>query len=172
MSIQVVKQFIFQEDAWELIKEFLITNRSKLLLKTRILSINTLTDIFKRHFRKRVINIRSSSIPLELRKNVIIKEIAKRCEESPEKYAEITRDLLPKDCGWFSDFRVGQDVFIVMYYSKKGKASYTRKGIIRSIGKTIRVELYRVVYTEFGMLVLNTFDGKVSITDRVRIRTR
>lgn len=171
MSIQVIKQFIFQEDAWELIKEFLITNRSKLLLKTRVLSINTLSDIFKRHFRKRVINIRSSSFPLELRKNVIVKEIAKLCEETPEKYAEITRELLPKDCGWFSDFRVGQDVFIVMP-SKKGKASSTRKGIIRSIGKTIRVELYRVVYTEFGMLVVNTFDGKVSITDRDRIRTR
>jgi hypothetical protein len=171
MSIQVIKQFMFQEDVWELIKEFLITNRSKLLLKTRILSINTLTDILKRHFRKRVVNIRTSSIPLELRKNVVVKEIAKRCEESPEKYAEITRELLPKDCGWFSDFRVGQDVFIVMYFPKK-KASYTRKGIIRSIGKTIRVELYGVAYTEYGMLVLNTFDGRVSITDRSRIRTR
>lgn len=178
MSILVIKQFMFQEDIWELIKEFLITTRSRLMLKSRSLSIPTLCGIFKTHFRKRIINIKTSSIPLEIRKNVIITEIVKGCEENPGKYAEITRELLPKvkDYAWLSEFQVGQEVLIMVHPNKGMKIKYNRKGIVRSIGKTLRVELYTYdlipSVNAHRMMWLNSFDRKVSITDRSVVRTK
>ena len=136
-----VKQFRFQEDTWELIKEFLITNRSILLLKMKKLGIPRLCDIYRVYFKRRFTNMKSSAIPLEERRKLITTGIVNQCEKQ-EKYALIMEkefQVKPKNHEWIKDFVVGEEVIIDT--SKYLRHSH-RKGIITRIGKTISVDVY------------------------------
>ena len=136
-----VKQFRFQEDTWEFIKEFLITNRSKLLLKMKKLSIPRLCDIYRVYFKRRFTNMKSSAIPLEERRKLITTGIIDQCEKL-EKYALIMEkefQVEPKNHEWVKDFVVGEEVIINT--SKYSRHSH-RKAIITRIGKTISVDVY------------------------------
>lgn len=146
VGIQGDKEFWFQEEVWKIIKEFLITNRSMLLLKMKPLSMARLSGIFEKYFQRRNKNVNKSSIPLEDRKYGIKKGIIKRCEETPTRYTEIMesefqvkpkKPRAEKNYDWLRDFAVGEEVLV-----KTNKKLINRKGVVRKIGKTIQVELY------------------------------
>jgi len=90
----VVKQITYQKDVWELIKLFLITNRSKLSVKLKILDLPTLCDIYKKYFLRRLINMQDDCLPLEYRKKLIKDAIIKRCEANPEQYTIMKNELI------------------------------------------------------------------------------
>jgi hypothetical protein len=131
--IQGVYQFWFPEEVWELIKEFIITPRSRLLLKMKLLSIPRLSDIFAKYFQRRFININKSSIPLEDRKNGIKSKIIKRCEKTPTRYGEIMENEFQvkpkkeKNYDWLNVFFVGEEVFVNRKDLKRGKITKITK---------------------------------------------
>ena len=152
MSIQLIQddnQFWFPEEVWELIKEFMITHRAKLLFNMKLLSIPRLSGIFEKYFQRRIKNMNDSRIPLEQRKNQIKSGIIKRCEKTPTRYAEIMEkefQVKPKpvkNYDWVKEFAVGEELIVVYFNSKKSLGiTKDRKGIIRKIGKTLQVDLY------------------------------
>jgi len=83
------KQFLFQEDTWNIIKEFVITPRSILLLKIKRLGITRLCEISKAHFCIIFVNIKNSKIPLEKRRNILMTVLINHCDAEPAKYAAI-----------------------------------------------------------------------------------
>jgi hypothetical protein len=190
MGFENVKQYWFQEEVWELIKEFIITPRSILLLNMKKLGIPRLCDIFKGYFRRRITNMKSSAIPLEQRRKLITKAIIDKCQAEPTKYAVIMENEFQvkpkpvKNHDWLKDFEVGEEVVVAHFKSKKPRTvTQNRKGIIRKIGKTIQVELYDYYRIDCGawktqsygydrLKWLNTFDEKVIVYNRYSIYKR
>jgi len=168
VAIQGDKQFWFPEEVWEIIKEFIITDRSRLLFKMSPLSMARLSGIFEKYFQRRHKNMNKSSIPLEDRKYGIKKGIIKRCEITPTKYAEImesefqVKPKVEKNYDWLRDFAVGEEVLV-----KTNKKSVKRKGVIRKIGKTIQVELYHCERITCGELRGCPFDYNTLLWMRV-----
>jgi hypothetical protein len=189
-----VKQFWFPEEVWEIIKEFLITPRSMMLLKMKKLGHARLCKIFWNYFSSdykqwehtRLMNANYAT--LEQRKRFIKSRIINGCE-SPTKHAEIMEkefQVKPKDYEWLKDFAVGEEVLVREYKSKKWSKRHNRKGIIRKIGKTIQVELYdyqRISSGDFKgcpfdydslasmrrLVWLETFEEKVTVYNRKNI---
>jgi len=189
MDFVDVKQFWFQEEVWEHIKEFIITPRSMLLLKMKKLGHNRLCKIFWNYFQRdyqegnHTYLINDRHTPLEQRKNFIKSRIIKGCE-TPTKYAEIMEkefQVKPKNYDWLKDFAVGEEVIVRQFNSKLDIVYWwtktkNRKGVIRKIGKTIQVELYDYEFLrgvprdEYRLL--ETFEEKVSVYRRNNLYKR
>jgi hypothetical protein len=175
-----VKQFWFPEEVWEIIKEFLITPRSMMLLKMQKLGHARLCKIFWIYFSSdykqwehaQIMNANYAT--LEERKRFIKSRIIKGCE-SPTKHAEIMEkefQVKPKDYEWLKDFAVGEEVLVRKFKSKKKwTVTYNRKGVVRKIGKIIQVELYEYdcIDNRTRLRWLETFDEKVSVYHKKNI---
>jgi hypothetical protein len=126
-----VKQYWFQEEVWEIIKEFIITSRSRLLLRTRNLSIPVLTKIYSKYFHMKVSNVKNSKIPLENRKNILTKCIVDKCEENPRKYDEILEtEFKVKPQYWTENYEIGDEV-LALEGVRMGKVQYRYKSSIK-----------------------------------------
>jgi len=171
-----VKQFWFPDEVWEIIKEFLITTRSMMLLKMKTLGHARLCKIFWNYFSSdykqwettRLMN--ATYTPLEQRKRFIKSRILNGCE-SPTKHAEImekefqVKPRAEKNYDWLQDFAVGEEV-IVRKIENKSLACHLAKnvkGVVRKIGKTIQVELYQYGWIEGRYTALETFGEKVNV---------
>ncbi len=131
--VQGVYQFWFPEEVWEIIKEFIITPRSRLLLKMKLLSIPRLSNIFAKYFQMRVTNMNDSRTPLEQRKNVCKSGIIESCEKTPTRYAEIMENEFQvkpkkeKNYDWLNVFFVGEEVFVNRKDLRRGKITKITK---------------------------------------------
>jgi len=126
-----VKQYWFQEEVWEIIKEFIITSRSKLLLRTRNLSIPVLSKIYSKYFNIKVTNINNSKVPLESRKKLLTEGIIIKCEQNPRKYDEIMEtEFKVKPQYWTENYEIG-DVVLALEGVRMGKVQYRYKSSIK-----------------------------------------
>lgn len=172
-----VKQFWFPEEVWELVKEFMITNRAKLLLKMKKLGVEPLLKIYWNHFSSDYNHWRHNQLmdanytPTEERKRFIKGRIINGCETST-KYTEIMEkefQVKPKNYDWLNDFAVGEEV-IVRKVVGKGRLNKTKnvKAVVRKIGKILQVELYeyRCRWIDGQCRSLETFFGNVNVYRR------
>jgi hypothetical protein len=126
-----VKQYWFQDEVWDLIKEFIITPRSRLLLRTRDLSIPVLTKIYMKYFNIKVTNVNNSKVPLETRKKLLTEGIVIKCEQNPRKYDEIMEtEFKVKPQYWTENYEIG-DVVLALEGVRMGKVQYRHKSSIK-----------------------------------------
>jgi hypothetical protein len=123
-----------------------------LLKKLDEAGIDKLVSIYGDKFKRRISNMKCSRIPLEKRKNLIIKKILEAVVKSENE--NISKEILDsyfaekqkkemETPSWLNDYVVGEEVFILSA-KPQDKAGYqNRKAIISKINKkSISVRLY------------------------------
>lgn len=123
-----------------------------LLKKLDEAGIDKLVSIYGDKFKRRISNMKCSRIPLEERKNLIVKKILEQVVKSENE--NISREILDtyfsekekkekESPSWLNDYVVGEEVFILSAKSQ-GRGSYVnRKAVISKINKkSLSVRLY------------------------------
>ena len=123
-----------------------------LLKKLDEVGIDKLVSIYGDKFKRRISNMKCSRIPLEERKNLIVKKILEQVVKSENE--NISREILDtyfsekekkekESPSWLNDYVVGEEVFILSAKSQ-GRGSYVnRKAVISKINKkSLSVRLY------------------------------
>lgn len=136
----------FPDEIWDNIKEFMIEKpKHKLIKKLNKTGIDTLVKILKGQFKRGFSNMKSSSIPLEKRRNLIITTILKCSKPSNIDdilklyYAEKDKTKIEKDCSWVNNYSVGEELL-----GRTGEYGiYFRKAKVVKINKSsITIGLY------------------------------
>ena len=123
-----------------------------LLKKLDEAGIDKLVSIYGDKFKRRISNMKCSRIPLEERKNLIVKKILEQVVKSENE--NISREILDtyfsekekkekESPSWLNDYVVGEEVFILSAKSQ-GRGRYVnRKAVISKINKkSLSVRLY------------------------------
>ena len=132
----------------------IISTNDILMKKMETAGIDKLVSIYGEQFNRRLTNMKSSSIPLENRRNLIISKIMRAIATSDDKahdkkimdtyFAEKPKEEKPI-VDWMSNFTIGEEVLICGKYMHNGN----RKGKIAKINKkSVTVKLF--AYTEIS----------------------
>ena len=123
-----------------------------LLKKLDEAGIDKLVSIYADKFKRRITNMKSSRIPLEKRKNLIITKILEAVVRSENE--NISKEILDtyfsekekkekETPSWLNDYLVGEEVFILSAKPQDRGRYVNRKAIISKINKkSISVRLY------------------------------
>jgi hypothetical protein len=131
------------------------TEQNDFITKIESAGIDKLCEIYSKEFKKRLTNMKSNKIPLEKRKNIIVKcimqEIVKGDTIALQKkildgYFAPTPTKEKPNAEWVNDFVVGEDV-LVMRCPQQNPTTFSskiqRKGKITKINKkSVSVSLY------------------------------
>jgi hypothetical protein len=143
---EIIVSVKFPDGVWDIIKEFMIEKpKHKLIKKLNETGIDTLVKILKEQFKRGFSNMKSSSIPLEKRRNLIITTILKCSKPSNIDnilklyYAEKDKTKIEKDCSWVNNYFVGEQLLC-----KTGEYGiYSRKAKVIKINKSsLTIGLY------------------------------
>jgi len=114
LPIEKKAENYFPDDIWDNIKDFMIEKpKHKLIEKLKDTGIDTLVKILRGQFKRGFTNMKSSSIPLEERRNLIITTILKCSKQSNNEndilklyYAEKDN----KECSWVNNYSIGEEL--------------------------------------------------------------
>lgn len=123
-----------------------------LIKKLETAGIDKLISIYGEQFNNRFTNMKSSKIPLEKRRTLIITKIMEAVTKNEIHnkiidiyFAEKQKEEKPKD-EWMSNFVIGEEVLIAGKYTWNPN----RKGIIAKINKkSVSIELFAYEESDF-----------------------
>jgi hypothetical protein len=199
LDFEDVKQFLFQEDIWEHIKSYVISNRSRWLYamrntrlsdthtllhglyysftlvdKTRVAGQTLLTGLEKLYKRPEIDTFEK----MKKMKNRIIQNI----ENRPDYQNLFKDDVQVHSRDSLTDFRVNEEVLFFMNYSIDDRISVEgyRKGVVRRINeKTMRIDLFNYETKTEGRIEegdslrwLDTIDTYTLVTNTQLCRIR
>jgi hypothetical protein len=124
-----------------------------LIKKLDTAGIDTMVSIYGNIFKRKISNMKASSIPLEKRRNLIITKILEAVVKSDDKliskkiietyFAEKPKQEKPV-ADWVTDFVVGEEVIITLapQQQKRGMKIHRKGKIIKINKKSVSVELF------------------------------
>lgn len=140
----------FKEDSED---EKVIFDGDILLQKLNTAGIDTMVSIYGNIFKRKISNMKASSIPLEKRRNLIITKILEALVKSDDDtlskkiietyFAEKPKQEKPV-ADWVTDFVVGEEVIITLapQQQKRGMKIHRKGKIIKINKKSVSVELF------------------------------
>lgn len=142
-------------------------------------SINTLCGILRKEFNKGLTNMKSASIPLEKRKETIIKCILNECEKNEKDINLILAEHLNKkkikpdnNYEWINEFKVGDEILVDMrnggWNTEKVKAVVKK---INTCGLSVNLFNYRRI-TDTDALQNQTFGKDRLIWTDLQTKTK
>jgi len=150
----------FPDDVWNIIKDYMIDKlKHKLTEKLKDTGIDTLVKILRKEFKTGFSNMKSSSIPLEKRRNLIITTILKCSKQSKNEndilklyYAEKDK----KECSWVNNYSIGEELLCCTGEFR----IWARKAKVLKINKnSITVGLYSYTKIEDEYAIRNQTYG-------------
>ena len=104
-------------------------------------SIDTLCSMLRKEFKKGFTNMKCASIPLEKRKEVLVKSILNECEKNEKDINLLVVEHLnkkkitssDKNYEWINEFEVGEEIIVNV---SKGRWTFKKvKAVVKKINK-------------------------------------
>ena len=149
----VMEYYAKNEDEKKKEDKQVIYDEDILIKKLDFAGIDTMVSIYGNIFKRKISNMKASSIPLEKRRNLIITKILEAVIKSDDEliskkiietyFAEKPKQEKPV-ADWVTDFVVGEEVIITLapQQQKRGMKIHRKGKIIKINKKSVSVELF------------------------------